>query len=84
MVPGAEPRVYDEVVDFNALQKVMDQYLDDYNVTSKAPMPLVLFWFAIEHISRISRVLKQPKGHLLLVGKTMVPYKYSDSYNRLL
>lgn len=69
MVPGAEPRIYNEVVDFDALQKVMEQYLDDYNLTSKAPMSLVLFRFAIEHVSRISRVLKQPKGHVLLVGK---------------
>lgn len=71
MVPGADPRVYDEVIKFDDLQRVMEQYLEDFNAASKAPMPLVLFRFALEHISRISRVLKQPKGHVLLVGKSL-------------
>ena len=50
------------------LFQIMDGFLEDYNVSSKAPMDLVLFRFAIEHVSRICRVLRQPNGHALLVG----------------
>lgn len=42
--------------------------MEDYNQMSKTPMKLVMFKFAIEHVSRISRVLKQDNGHALLIG----------------
>ena len=47
---------------------VPDSYLDEYNMVSKAPMKLVMFKFACEHVSRVSRVLKQDNGHCLLAG----------------
>ena len=44
-------------------------YLDEYNQMTKTPMKLVMFKFAIEHVSRISRVLKQDNGHVLCIGR---------------
>jgi dynein heavy chain len=46
----------------------MNYYLSEYNLLSRVPMNLVMFKFAIEHVSRVSRVLLQDNGHLLLVG----------------
>ncbi|KAM4725109.1 LOW QUALITY PROTEIN: dynein axonemal heavy chain 3-like [Anableps anableps] len=66
--PDSDNKVYDEITDLQALQEVMEFYLEEYNSCSKTPMSLVIFKFAIEHISRICRVLKQDNGHLLLVG----------------
>jgi len=63
-----DPKPYCEVQDMHELQAKMEDYLSEYNQQSKKPMDLVLFSFAIEHISRICRVLKMPGGNALLVG----------------
>jgi len=47
---------------------LLDEYLDEYNLGTQNKQNLVFFADAIEHISRIVRVLRQPRGNLMLVG----------------
>jgi len=68
MVPGADPRIYEQVEDMVNLKSTIEEYLMDYNAESKQPMPLVMFMDAIEHVSKIARVLRQPMGNCLLLG----------------
>lgn len=61
-------RLYEEVKDKNKLHKVLNGMLDEYNITNSNKMNLVFFEDAVEHILRISRSLKQPRGNIMLIG----------------
>ncbi|CAN9505279.1 unnamed protein product [Ophioblennius macclurei] len=61
--------VYEDLLDMKALRKFMELQLEDYNMSPGViPMNLVLFQDAIEHITRIVRVISQPRGNMLLIG----------------
>ncbi|XP_073903039.1 dynein axonemal heavy chain 2 isoform X4 [Castor canadensis] len=64
-----EPKVYEDLTDLTVLKTAMETALNEYNLSpSVVPMQLVLFREAIEHITRIVRVIGQPRGNMLLVG----------------
>jgi dynein heavy chain, axonemal len=64
----APVKYYEEIKDKNKLMKVLTGALDDYNVGNSNKMNLVFFEDAIEHILRIVRVLRQPRGNIMLIG----------------
>ncbi|XP_046278077.1 dynein axonemal heavy chain 2 isoform X2 [Marmota monax] len=64
-----EPKVYEDLTDLSVLKAAMETALNEYNLSpTVVPMQLVLFREAIEHITRIVRVIGQPRGNMLLVG----------------
>ncbi|XP_006899240.1 PREDICTED: dynein heavy chain 2, axonemal [Elephantulus edwardii] len=64
-----EPKVYEDLTDLTVLKTAMENALNEYNLSPAAvPMKLVLFREAVEHITRIVRVIGQPRGNMLLLG----------------
>ncbi|XP_060934159.1 dynein axonemal heavy chain 12-like [Limanda limanda] len=63
-----DERMYSEVPSMEDFSQVVVSCLLEYNQTHKNHMDLVIFRYLLEHLSRISRVLKQPGGNALLVG----------------
>ena len=59
--------VYLDVDTFDRLKKELDGKLREYN-ESNAAMDLVLFEQAMEHVTRISRIISLARGNAMLVG----------------
>ncbi|XP_051008480.1 dynein axonemal heavy chain 11 [Acomys russatus] len=64
---GGEEPCYMPVKSWEGLKAVLAGMLDSYNELHSA-MHLVLFEDAMQHVCRISRILRTPQGHALLVG----------------
>lgn len=73
---GAAEKVYEEATDFKKVYRLFDEYLDDYNAmlamnkddVQSSSMNLVFFKDHCEHLARIVRIIRQPRGNALLVG----------------
>ncbi|XP_074253751.1 dynein axonemal heavy chain 6 isoform X3 [Saimiri boliviensis] len=61
-------RIYDDMPDIEKIGNVLQDYLDDYNLTNPKEVKLVFFQDAVEHVSRIARMIRQERGNALLVG----------------
>ncbi|XP_037383628.1 dynein axonemal heavy chain 6 isoform X1 [Talpa occidentalis] len=61
-------RIYEDLTDMDKIANVLQDYLDDYNLTHPKEVKLVFFQDAIEHVSRIARMIRQERGNALLVG----------------
>lgn len=59
---------YECINDKGKLLKQLHGSLDEYNLTNSNKMNLVLFDDALSHTLKIARVLKQPRGHVMLIG----------------
>jgi len=63
-----DEKQYQMIKDKNQLHELLVEYLEEYNITFPSQMHLVFFQDAINHISRICRIIRQPRGNALLVG----------------
>jgi dynein heavy chain len=62
-----DPRLYQDIGSYSNVRHIADEVLEVYNMEKKA-MSLVLFEMALEHLTRIHRIIRMPRGNALLVG----------------
>ena len=65
---NAEDRDYREHTSMDKLARILDDQLQEYNMMQSNGMGLVFFSSAIQHLTRIARILRQPRGNALLIG----------------
>ncbi|XP_057662093.1 dynein axonemal heavy chain 7 isoform X2 [Diorhabda carinulata] len=63
-----EDKRYEEILNIEALRELSANALYEFNATHKTKMDIVLFDYALEHLSKIGRVLSMRCGSALLVG----------------
>eukprot|EP01040_Poterioochromonas_malhamensis_P005875 gene5875-6317_t len=62
-----DPRLYKDMGGYDQVRKIFTEVLELHNQDNK-PMTLVLFEQALEHLCRIHRIIRNPRGNALLVG----------------
>lgn len=60
-------RLYKDAGEYDDIRKLFSGVLENYNMENKV-MTLVLFEQALEHLTRIHRIIRTPRGNAMLVG----------------
>lgn len=63
-----EDMKYEEIPSIETFENVAVRNLEEYNSMHKNKMDIVLFRYALEHLSKLCRILVMPRGSALLVG----------------
>lgn len=63
-----DERIYQPLSNWKQLVSVLSEYQMRSNMTGHGTKQIVFFKEAVEHICRACRVLRQPGGHMLLIG----------------
>ena len=63
----APVKLYEEIKEVSKLKRTLENMLEDYNISSTTKMNLVFFDDCIEHILRIARILRQPRGNAMMI-----------------
>ncbi|XP_071445448.1 dynein axonemal heavy chain 3-like [Hetaerina americana] len=57
-----------EEMNFARFQEVVENYLIEYNQVEKVKLDLIIFKYALEHLSHLCRIMAMPGGNALLIG----------------
>lgn len=63
-----EDRRYEEFLSLEDVSRRVNEFLIDYNTGPRHKLDFVFFRDALEHLTRVCRILRQPLGNAMLIG----------------
>lgn len=62
------PFLYKDLDTYESLMQHFSDVLEDYSIVKKSRSSIVLFNYVVEHLTRILRIIRTPRGNALLIG----------------